>query len=188
MGLRPCSAGSLCCSPTIQMSLSAADQFDGWYTAHAGNALGSIGGFCAGDRDIVDHQRLSGLGYCFSASLPPYLATSAICALQQMQQQPLVSQVRDNARHMRKLLKDIPQLKVCLLYSTIRKEPCILLADTEVYRSLLLSVGFTHTECNFTIQHLPEKHLALFAREFCRKLHKAIPGITGTISKHARNF
>lgn len=43
----------------------------------AGNALGSIGGFCAGDREIVDHQRLSGLGYCFSASLPPFLATGA---------------------------------------------------------------------------------------------------------------
>ena len=35
----------------------------------AGNSLASIGGFCAGDREIVDHQRLSGLGYCFSASL-----------------------------------------------------------------------------------------------------------------------
>lgn len=43
----------------------------------AGNALASIGGFCAGDREIVDHQRLSGLGYCFSASLPPFLATGA---------------------------------------------------------------------------------------------------------------
>lgn len=41
----------------------------------AGNSLASIGGFCAGDREIVDHQRLSGLGYCFSASLPPFLAT-----------------------------------------------------------------------------------------------------------------
>lgn len=25
----------------------------------------------------MDHQRLSGLGYCFSASLPPFLATGA---------------------------------------------------------------------------------------------------------------
>lgn len=49
-----------------------------WRVA-AGNALASIGGFCAGDREIVDHQRLSGLGYCFSASLPPFLATGA-CA------------------------------------------------------------------------------------------------------------
>lgn len=29
---------------------------------------------------MVDHQRLSGLGYCFSASLPPYLASTS-CAV-----------------------------------------------------------------------------------------------------------
>lgn len=79
----------------------------------AGNSLASIGGFCAGDRDIVDHQRLSGLGYCFSASLPPYLATGAICALQRMQDQPeLVHRVAQNARSMREKLQNIAGLSV----------------------------------------------------------------------------
>lgn len=82
-----------------------------WYPA--GNSLGSIGGFCAGDRDIVDHQRLSGLGYCYSASLPPYLATAAICALKSMQKQPdLVQSVSENAKTMRKLLQQIEGLQV----------------------------------------------------------------------------
>ncbi|KAA6414371.1 MAG: serine palmitoyltransferase 1, partial [Trebouxia sp. A1-2] len=81
--------------------------------ASMGNSLASIGGFCAGDRDIVDHQRLSGLGYCFSASLPPYLATGAICALQRMQEQPeLVLRVAQNARRMRELLHHIAGLSV----------------------------------------------------------------------------
>lgn len=40
------------------------------------NAMGSVGGFCVGDRTITEHQRLSGSGYCFSASLPPYLAAA----------------------------------------------------------------------------------------------------------------
>lgn len=81
--------------------------------ASMGNSLASIGGFCAGDRDIVDHQRLSGLGYCFSASLPPYLATGAICALERMQEKPeLVHTVASNAKHMRGLLQHIPGLKV----------------------------------------------------------------------------
>lgn len=53
--------------------------------ASLGNAVASIGGFCAGDREIVDHQRLSGLGYCFSASLPPYLASAATAALDIME-------------------------------------------------------------------------------------------------------
>ncbi|KAF6027128.1 sptlc1 [Bugula neritina] len=44
-------------------------------------AVGSIGGFCCGRSFVIDHQRLSGLGYCFSASLPPLLAAGAITAL-----------------------------------------------------------------------------------------------------------
>jgi len=44
-------------------------------------ALGSVGGFCVGSSFVVQHQVLSGQGYCFSASLPPLLAVSAIEAL-----------------------------------------------------------------------------------------------------------
>ncbi|CAG0920599.1 unnamed protein product [Notodromas monacha] len=42
--------------------------------------LGSLGGFCVGSSYVVDHQRLSGLGYCFSASLPPLLAAGAMAS------------------------------------------------------------------------------------------------------------
>lgn len=44
-------------------------------------SLGSVGGFCVGSSFVVQHQVLSGQGYCFSASLPPLLAVSAIEAL-----------------------------------------------------------------------------------------------------------
>ncbi|KAI3430742.1 hypothetical protein D9Q98_009154 [Chlorella vulgaris] len=79
-----------------------------------GNALGSIGGFCAGDREIVDHQRLSGLGYCFSASLPPFLATAGVCALDHLEQRggELIPAVQRNARTFRELAAGIPQLQV----------------------------------------------------------------------------
>lgn len=46
------------------------------------NALCSSGGFCAGSEEIVDHQRLSGLAYCFSASIPAMLAVSTSEAIQ----------------------------------------------------------------------------------------------------------
>jgi 7-keto-8-aminopelargonate synthetase-like enzyme len=46
-----------------------------------GCALASVGGFCVGHHEVCDHQRLCGQGYCFSASLPPYLATAAHEAL-----------------------------------------------------------------------------------------------------------
>merc|ERR1712151_925647 len=32
------------------------------------HAIASVGGFCAGHRALVEHQRLAGSGYCFSAS------------------------------------------------------------------------------------------------------------------------
>lgn len=53
-------------------------------------AAGTIGGFCAGSSFIVEHQRLSGLGYCFSASLPPLLAQAAISALDRFESEPKI--------------------------------------------------------------------------------------------------
>jgi serine palmitoyltransferase len=48
-------------------------------------AFASVGGFCVGPRDVVDHQRLSGAGYCFSASAPPFLCATAAAAIGQVQ-------------------------------------------------------------------------------------------------------
>ena len=78
----------------------------------AGNALASVGGFCAGDREIVDHQRLSGLGYCFSASLPPFLATAAVGALDVLEGQAaaLLPTLADNARLLRSRLAEVSGL------------------------------------------------------------------------------
>ncbi|GFR42080.1 hypothetical protein Agub_g2876, partial [Astrephomene gubernaculifera] len=52
--------------------------------ASMSHAMGSVGGFCVGDRATVEHQRLCGSGYCFSASLPPYLAVSGINMLKSL--------------------------------------------------------------------------------------------------------
>ena len=46
------------------------------------NALGSIGGFCVGTSYVIEHQTLAGIGYLFSASLPPMLASGAFKALE----------------------------------------------------------------------------------------------------------
>lgn len=51
-------------------------------------SLGSVGGFCVGSSFVVQHQVLSGQGYCFSASLPPLLAVSAIEALNIIETDP----------------------------------------------------------------------------------------------------
>jgi len=57
-------------------------------TATLSNAFGSVGGFCVGSDTIVDHQRLSGAGYCFSAALPPYLATAASVIADRLMDKP----------------------------------------------------------------------------------------------------
>lgn len=49
------------------------------------SSLASVGGFCAGMREVVDHQRLSGAGYCFSAAAPPFTAAAADEALKIME-------------------------------------------------------------------------------------------------------
>ncbi|XP_034947859.1 serine palmitoyltransferase 1 [Chelonus insularis] len=53
-------------------------------------AISSIGGFCVGSSFIIEHQRLSGLGYCFSASLPPLLTAAAITSLDIIEEDPSI--------------------------------------------------------------------------------------------------
>jgi len=50
--------------------------------------VGSIGGFCVGSSFIIEHQRLSGLGYCFSASLPPFLSSIAKYTIESFESRP----------------------------------------------------------------------------------------------------
>lgn len=65
--------------------------------------LASVGGICVGTHEIVDHQRLSGAGYCFSASSAPFLCAGAIQALKLMRSQyPAYQQrLRENVRYLR---------------------------------------------------------------------------------------
>merc|ERR1712187_522487 len=45
-------------------------------------AIAGVGGFCAGRKSIVEHQRLDGAGYCFSACCPPSACAAAISMLE----------------------------------------------------------------------------------------------------------
>ncbi|GAX79061.1 hypothetical protein CEUSTIGMA_g6501.t1 [Chlamydomonas eustigma] len=76
--------------------------------------LGSIGGFVVGETDVVEHQRLAGSGYVFSASLPPFLATSAQHALQQLRSQAkaLLPRLHGNCAALRSQIRKIPGLLV----------------------------------------------------------------------------
>lgn len=76
-------------------------------------AIPSVGGFCVGTSYVVDHQRLSGLGYCFSASLPPMLAAAAITAIDSMEQQPdMFLELNNVCRILHEALSSMHHLKL----------------------------------------------------------------------------
>ncbi|NXD26735.1 SPTC1 palmitoyltransferase, partial [Spelaeornis formosus] len=92
--------------------LSLIDDID-LISANMENSLASIGGFCCGRSFIIDHQRLSGQGYCFSASLPPLLAAAAIEALNIMEDNPDIFQtLQAKCERIHKALQGISGLKV----------------------------------------------------------------------------
>ena len=67
------------------------------YVAGMDTVLGSIGGFCVGCNTIVDHQRLSSVGYCFSASLPPFSAVASTTSIEIMtSSNDLIASLRKN--------------------------------------------------------------------------------------------
>uniref|UniRef100_A0A8C5HW20 Serine palmitoyltransferase 1 n=1 Tax=Gouania willdenowi TaxID=441366 RepID=A0A8C5HW20_GOUWI len=82
-------------------------------SANMENAVATVGGFCCGRSFVIDHQRLSGQGYCFSASLPPMLAAAAIEALNIMEEDPDIFMVlRENCKYVHKALQRIPGLRL----------------------------------------------------------------------------
>ncbi|NP_001413393.1 serine palmitoyltransferase 1 isoform 3 [Mus musculus] len=82
-------------------------------SANMENALASVGGFCCGRSFVVDHQRLSGQGYCFSASLPPLLAAAAIEALNIMEENPdIFAVLKKKCQNIHKSLQGVSGLKV----------------------------------------------------------------------------
>jgi serine palmitoyltransferase len=73
----------------------------------------SVGGFCVGSHFIVEHQRLSGLGYCFSASQPPLLTQAAISALDVFEQNPKIfGQINDVSEKVDKKFKELTRLEL----------------------------------------------------------------------------
>ncbi|KAK3036013.1 hypothetical protein RJ639_031186 [Escallonia herrerae] len=82
-------------------------------TAAMGHALATEGGFCTGSARVIDHQRLSSSGYVFSASLPPYLASAAITAIDVLEENPeLIKKLKQNITTLRKGLSDIRGLEI----------------------------------------------------------------------------
>lgn len=83
----------------------------------AGSLAGPLcagGGFCAGAKDVVEHQRLTAASYTFSAALPAMLAVTASETLSVLQSNPdILAQCRENTKAMRAQLDPRSDWVVC---------------------------------------------------------------------------
>ncbi len=69
------------------------------------NGLNSSGGFCAGSRIVVDHQRINGTSFVFSAAVPALLAVSASEGINILRNTPsILSTLQENVRAIRAVL------------------------------------------------------------------------------------
>lgn len=80
------------------------------------NAFGSAGGFCAGSRTMVEHQRITSLAYTFSATMPPYLANTTTEVVElfsdpQFRQEHFTS-LRNKASLFRKVVSASPFIEI----------------------------------------------------------------------------
>jgi len=72
------------------------------------NAFCGTGGFCAGSKHVVDHQRINGASFVFSASMPASLAVSASEAIQILTNSPsTLSTLHENVRLVRSILDKV---------------------------------------------------------------------------------
>lgn len=116
-------------------------------------AIGSIGGFCVGTSFVIDHQRLSGLGYCFSASQPPLLASAAITFLDIMENnEQLFKSLKNNALMVHYGLKEIPMLE-CFSFAESPLKHVHLKGkrDYDTEKKLLSAISYKCIENNLAV-------------------------------------
>ena len=96
------------------------------------------GGFCAGAKDVVEHQRISAASYTFSAALPAMLAVTASETLNMLQSNPeFLLQCRENIKTMKGQLDPRSDWVVC---TSAPENPIMLLVfKAEVVASRRLS-------------------------------------------------
>jgi 7-keto-8-aminopelargonate synthetase-like enzyme len=97
------------------------------------------GGFCAGAKDAVEHQRISAASYTFSAALPAMTAITAVETLNLLQtSSECLQQCRDNIKAMKAQLDPRSDWVVC---TSAPENPVMLLVlKPEVLAARRLSV------------------------------------------------
>ena len=94
-------------------------------------SLGLSGGFCCANDIAIDHQRLSGSSYVFSAALPPLFATAAIQSLIRLESKTdIFVHLLDNIKTFHGIVDNTPNIifegheSSPIIYLKIAKLPC----------------------------------------------------------------
>ncbi|PVU97706.1 hypothetical protein BB561_000362 [Smittium simulii] len=76
--------------------------------------FGGAGGFCCASKELIGHQRLSGLGYVFSAAMPAIMAITASDSIKRLEIDYilLLSALRKNISTLRNLLNEIDGVEI----------------------------------------------------------------------------
>mmetsp|Transcript_4249 Transcript_4249/g.8910 ORF Transcript_4249/g.8910 Transcript_4249/m.8910 type:complete len:623 (-) Transcript_4249:113-1981(-) len=100
------------------------------------NGMGAIGGITVGSDEVVEHQRLSGSGYCFSASSPPFTATAAIQSLELLQtnKETTLQPLQDNVAYLHHKLTQLCHvtLEDVLLVTSAPESPILFLQVADI--------------------------------------------------------
>jgi serine palmitoyltransferase len=75
------------------------------------NGLNSSGGFCAGSHIVVDHQRINGTSFAFSAAVPALLAVSASEGINILRNTPSIL-TQENVRAIRAVLDRVEAITI----------------------------------------------------------------------------
>lgn len=156
--------------------------------------LGSVGGVCLGNYQIIDHQRLSGAGYCFSASTAPFLSAAAIASLKKLESSGhLIQRLKDNVIKIRELLKKLPALSpiaddptpvihLAFEESATFEEDAALIQDI-VRESLNHGVGVATSKFALAKETKPTIMLCVHASWDDEKISKIVKTLTAAIKK-----
>ncbi|KAF4613356.1 hypothetical protein D9613_010864 [Agrocybe pediades] len=99
--------------------------------------LSAAGGFCAGSRNVVDHQRINGPSFVFSASMPALLAVSASEGINILRNTPSIFEtLQENVRAARAILDRVE----CITIPSHPASPVIHIYVKQQYPGLLSPV------------------------------------------------
>ncbi|OCH86695.1 serine palmitoyltransferase [Obba rivulosa] len=91
------------------------------------NGLSSCGGFCAGSSVVVNHQRINGTSFVFSAAMPAMLSVAASEGINILRSTPsILSTLHDNVRAVRAVLDRVDCIAIpshpasAIIHLTIR--------------------------------------------------------------------